>query len=51
MYDVDLYPTLVFFDASGREISQRITDKYARSVADELEKAIAAAVQETATEL
>jgi len=24
MYNVDLYPTLVFFDANGEEVSQRI---------------------------
>jgi len=52
MYDVDLYPTLVFFDASGREISKRIVGiTVLEYVAGELEKAIDAAVQDTATKL
>jgi thioredoxin-related protein len=51
MYDVDLYPTLVFFDAGGNEISQRIVGiTVLEYVAGELEKAIDAAVQDTATE-
>lgn len=52
MYQVDLYPTLVFFNADGREISQRIVGiTVLEYVADELEKAIDAAVQDTATAL
>ncbi len=52
MYKVDLYPTLVFFNADGREISQRIVGiTVLEYVADELEKAIDAAVQDTATAL
>jgi thioredoxin-related protein len=52
MYDVDLYPTLVFFDANGDEISQRIVGiTVLEYVAGELEKAIDDAVQDTATEL
>ena len=48
MYKVDLYPTLVFFDASGREISQRIVGITVLDyVANELEQAIDAAVEET----
>lgn len=50
MYDVDLYPTLVFFDAGGNEISQRIVGiTVLEYVAGELEKAIDAAVQDTVT--
>lgn len=49
-YGVDLYPTLVFFDAAGREISRRIVGITVLDyVADELERAIDAAVQEAAT--
>lgn len=52
MYNVDLYPTLVFFDANGREVSQRIVGiTVLEYVAGELEKAISAAVQDTATAL
>ena len=52
MYKVDLYPTLVFFSADGREISQRIVGiTVLEYVAEELEKAIDAAVQDTATAL
>jgi thioredoxin-related protein len=52
MYDVDLYPTLVFFNANGEEISQRIVGiTVLEYVAGELEKAIDAAVQDTATGL
>ena len=52
MYDVDLYPTLVFFDASGREVSQRIVGITVLDyIADELERAIDVAVQDTATAL
>ncbi len=52
MYNVDLYPTLVFFDANGEEVSQRIVGiTVLEYVADELEKAIDAAVQDTATAL
>jgi thioredoxin-related protein len=52
MYDVDLYPTLVFFDAGGNEISQRIVGiTVLEYVAGELEKAIDIAVQDTAAEL
>ncbi len=52
MYDVDLYPTLVFFDANGEEISQRIVGiTVLEYVAGELEKAIATAIQDTATAL
>jgi thioredoxin-related protein len=48
MYNVDLYPTLVFFDANGREVSQRIVGiTVLEFVAGELEKAISAAVQDT----
>lgn len=50
-YDVDLYPTLVFFDAGGREISRRIVGiTVLEYVAGELEKAIDAAVQDIAME-
>ena len=52
MYRVDLYPTLVFFDASGREISQRIVGiTVLEYVAGELEKAIEAALEDTAEAL
>jgi len=52
MYNVDLYPTLVFFDANGDEISQRIVGiTVLEYVASELEKAIDIAVQDTAGEL
>ena len=47
MYGVDLYPTLVFFDAEGREISRRIVGITVLDyVAGELEKAIDTAFQE-----
>ena len=50
MYNVDLYPTLVFFDANGREVSQRIVGITVLDyIADELDRAIDAAVQDTAT--
>ena len=50
MYDVDLYPTLVFFDAGGNEISQRIVGiTVLEYVAGELEQAIDAAVQDIVT--
>ncbi len=49
MYDVDLYPTLVFFDANGREISQRIVGiTVLEYIAGELDNAIERAVQSTA---
>lgn len=49
-YQVDLYPTLVFFDAGGREISQRIVGiTVLEYLAGDLEKAIDAAVEVTAT--
>ena len=49
MYDVDLYPTLVFFDATGREISQRIVGiTVLEYVAGELDNAIKRAVQTVA---
>ena len=52
MYNVDLYPTLVFFDANGEEISRRIVGiTVLEYVAGELEKAISAAEQDTATAL
>ncbi len=52
MYKVDLYPTLVFFDANGREVSQRIVGiTVLEYVAGELERAIDVAVQDTATAL
>jgi thioredoxin-related protein len=52
MYHVDLYPTLVFFDANGREISRRIVGITVLDyIADELERAIDAAVKEAATAL
>jgi hypothetical protein len=52
MYNVDLYPTLVFFDANGREVSQRIVGiTVLEYVAGELEKAIDAAVQDIASAL
>ena len=45
-YSVDLYPTLVFFDADGREISQRIVGiTVLEYVAGELEKAIDRAIE------
>ena len=48
MYGVDLYPTLVFFDAEGREISKRIVGiTVLEYVAGELEQAIDAAVKAT----
>jgi thioredoxin-related protein len=48
MYDVDLYPTLVFFDADGREISQRIVGiTVLEYVAEVLEKAIDRSIQAT----
>jgi thioredoxin-related protein len=48
MYDVDLYPTLVFFDASGQEVSQRIVGITVLDyVADALEKAIDEAIEAT----
>ena len=49
-YGVDLYPTLVFFDASGREISRRIVGITVLDyVAEELERAIDAAIQQVTT--
>lgn len=52
MYKVDLYPTLLFFNADGREISRRIVGITVLDyIADDLEKAIEAAVQEAATTL
>ena len=52
MYGVDLYPTLVFFDAGGKEISRRIVGiTVLEYVAGELEQAIDIAVQDNATEL
>lgn len=49
-YDVDLYPTLVFFDANGREISRRIVGITVLDyVAEELEQAIDVAIEEAAT--
>jgi thioredoxin-related protein len=46
MYNVDFYPTLVFFDANGREISQRIVGMtFGEYVIDELDSAIDKAVQ------
>ena len=46
MYGVDLYPTLVFFDGEGREISRRIVGiTVLEYVAGELEKAIHTAFQ------
>lgn len=45
-YSVDLYPTLVFFDADGREISERIVGvTVLEYVAGELEKAIDRAIE------
>ena len=49
MYNVDLYPTLVFFDANGHEVSQRIVGITVLDyIADELDRAIDAAVQDAA---
>ncbi|MBT8130608.1 MAG: thioredoxin family protein [Gammaproteobacteria bacterium] len=49
-YAVDLYPTLVFFDANGREISRRIVGITVLDyVAEELEQAINVAIKEAAT--
>jgi thioredoxin-related protein len=49
-YGVDLYPTLVFFDARGREISRRIVGITVLDyVAEELEQAIDVAIEEAAT--
>jgi thioredoxin-related protein len=49
-YGVDLYPTLVFFDANGREISRRIVGITVLDyVAEELEQAIDVAIEEAAT--
>ena len=49
MYRVSLYPTLVFFNADGEEVSQRIVGiTVLEYVAGELEKAIDVAVQQTA---
>jgi thioredoxin-related protein len=48
MYDVDFYPTLVFFDANGREIGQRIVGMASvdlEFIVDELDSAINEAVQ------
>ena len=46
MYDVDLYPTMVFFDANGREVSQRIVGMSSvEHVVDKLDDAIDKAVQ------
>ena len=51
-YGVDLYPTLVFFDADGREISQRIVGiTVLEYVAGDLEQAIDAALKATAAAL
>ena len=48
MYDVDLYPTLVFFDANGREVSQRIVGiTVLEYVAEAIEKAIDEAIEAT----
>ncbi len=45
-FGVDLYPTLVFFDADGREISQRIVGiTVLEYVAGELEQAIDRAIE------
>jgi thioredoxin-related protein len=52
MYNVDLYPTLVFFDADGREVSQRIVGiTVLEYVAGRLEKAIDRAIQAADTAL
>ena len=52
MYDVDVYPTLVFFDANGREISQRIVGiTVLEFIAGELDIAIERAVQSVAETL
>ena len=48
LYNVDFYPTLVFFDANGREISQRIVGMASvdfEFILDELDSAIDDAVQ------
>lgn len=46
MYNVDLYPTMVFFDANGREVSQRIVGMtLVEQVVDKLDSAIDKAVQ------
>ncbi len=48
MYNVGLYPTLVFFDASGREISPRIVGiTVIDYVAEQLDMSIDSAVQAT----
>ncbi len=45
LYDVDLYPTLVFFDARGSEISQRIIGITVMDyVSESLDKAIEQAI-------
>ena len=52
MYQVDLYPTLVFFDADGREVSQRIVGiTVLEYVAGRLEEAIDRARQAMASAL
>ncbi len=46
MYNVDLYPTMVFFDAKGREVSQRIVGMTSvEHIVDKLDSAIDKAVQ------
>jgi thioredoxin-related protein len=46
MYKVDLYPTMVFFDAGGREVSQRIVGMtLVEQVVDKLDRAIDKAEQ------
>ena len=46
-YGVDLYPTLVFFDAEGREISQRVVGITVLDyVAEAVDKAIEEAISE-----
>ena len=51
-YDVDLYPTLLFLDADGREVGRRIVGiTVLEYVAGELEQAIEAALKATATAL
>lgn len=52
MYNIGLYPTLVFFDANGREISPRIVGITVLDyVAEQLDMSIDSAVQATAEAL
>ena len=49
-YGVDLYPTLVFFDTEGREISKRVVGITVLDyVAEAVDKAIEEAISEART--